>query len=55
MKEAPMGSPISPAIDNLSMGEFEVQALETQSFQPKLWLRYFDDILGIVPNGQEHM
>ena len=42
---APMGSPLSPVIANLFMGELEKKALATLMLKPGFWFRYVDDIL----------
>ena len=43
-----MGSPTSPLIANLFMGEFEVKALSTCPHPPSLSLRFVDDTFVIT-------
>jgi hypothetical protein len=46
-----MGSPVSPLIANLFMEDLETKVITTapQDIRPRLWKRYVDDILAIVP------
>ena len=48
-----MGSPLSPVLANLFMEYFESELLPTIGPQPKLWLRYVDDIFMLWPNDQD--
>ena len=43
-----MGSPVSPIVANIFMGDLERNALITMKDRPRLWLRYVDDVLSIV-------
>ena len=45
---AAMGSPISPLIANLFIGEFEVKALNSFPNPPSLWLMFVDDTFVII-------
>ena len=47
---APMGSPISPGVADLSMEFFEEEALRVcpRHLQPRIWLRYVDDTFTIL-------
>ena len=42
---AAMGSPLSPVLANIFMEDFEIHALETSPWKPKMWHRYVDDVL----------
>jgi hypothetical protein len=46
-----MGSPVSPLIANLFMEDLEQKAITTapQDIRPRLWKRYVDDILAVIP------
>ena len=50
-----MGSPLSPAIDNLNMEKFEDKALQTAKKKPTHWLRYVDDTFVIWSHGKEEL
>ncbi|XP_046395470.1 uncharacterized protein LOC124162815 [Ischnura elegans] len=52
---APMGSPISPAVANIYMEDFETSALEKAPFKPSMWLRYVDDTFVIWRHGREKL
>ena len=43
-----MGSPVSAVIANLYMESFEEQAINTSSYEPRIWKRYVDDIFTIL-------
>ena len=45
---APMGSPLSPIVANLSMQWFEETSLETFPYEISLWKRYVDDTIVIL-------
>ena len=46
-----MGSPVSPLIANLFMEDLEQRAIATSHprIRPRLWKRYVDDILAVIP------
>ncbi|KAK5645629.1 hypothetical protein RI129_004093 [Pyrocoelia pectoralis] len=50
-----MGSPLSPAIANIYVDDFETKALETADLKPKCWFRYVDDIFIIWPHGLQDL
>ena len=52
---APMGSPLSPALANLYMEDFEIRALNSSTLKPKLWLRYVDDTFVIWQHGDDNL
>ena len=51
---AAMGSPVSPIVANLYMEHLEQRAIETAPAEckPRIWKRYVDDILAVIPSGQ---
>ena len=50
-----MGSPLSPVVANIFMEDFEMTALSTADFQPKVWFRYVDDTFVIWQHGSDHL
>jgi len=50
-----MGSPISPAIVNFYMEDFEMKDIETATHKPACWYRYVDDTFVIWPHGKEKL
>ena len=49
-----MGSPVSPIVANLFMGDLEQRAMESASaeLRPTLWKRYVDDTLEVIKRGK---
>ena len=45
---AAMGSPVSPIMANIFMERFDEHAIETFTFELKLWRRYVDDTMVIL-------
>ena len=45
---AAMGSPISPIVANLFMEDFEIRALATSPYIPKLWKRFVYDTFTVI-------
>jgi len=52
IRGCPMGSPISVAISELSIQNFENLALTDAPCKPLFWKRYVDDILTAIPSNQ---
>ncbi|XP_046400913.1 uncharacterized protein LOC124167151 [Ischnura elegans] len=52
MDGVPMGSPLSPAIANLFMEDFEEKALQSASLRPRYFFRYVDDTFVIWQHGR---
>ncbi|KAG8236204.1 hypothetical protein J437_LFUL016712 [Ladona fulva] len=48
-----MGSPLSPAVANLFMEQFEEKALNAAKKKPKCYFRYVDDTFVVWPHGEE--
>lgn len=44
-----MGSPISVVVAEIVMQQIEKEILTNQNYSPKIWLRYVDDCLTIMP------
>ncbi|XP_046391246.1 uncharacterized protein LOC124159465 [Ischnura elegans] len=51
----PMGSPLSPAIANLFMEDFEERALESAPLHRKHFFGYVDDAFIVWPHGSESL
>jgi len=51
IRGCPMGSPISVAISELSIQNFEKSALSNAPCRPLFWKRYVDDILTALPSN----
>ena len=56
---AAMGSPVSPIVANLFIEDLEEKANNTAPKEcwPKLWKKYVDDVLEVIPRGilTEHL
>ena len=50
-----MGSPLSTAIVNFFMEDFEKKAIEQAAHEPICWFRYVDDTFVIWPHDQENL
>ena len=49
---AAMGSPISPIVANLYMGDLETKAIQSAQNPPSFWRRFVDDTLTIMKSSQ---
>jgi len=47
-----MGSPLSPIIANVVMGNLENSIIQSLDFELKIYLRYVDDIMIVAPNDK---
>ena len=50
-----MGTKLAPSYANLFMSEFEEKHVYTYDLQPKIWLRYIDDIFCIWQHGSAEL
>lgn len=50
-----MGSPLSPIFANIYMEEFEQKAIASAQFQPRVWLRYVDDVFAVWSHGEDKL
>jgi len=50
-----IGSPLSPAIANFFMEDFEMKAIEQAAHKSVCWFRYVDDAFVIWSHGQENL
>ena len=48
-----MGSPISPIVANLYMGNFEVEAIRSAAHPPYLWKRNVDDTFTVIDSSHK--
>ena len=53
LEGAAMGSPISPIVANLCMGNFVVEAIRSAPHPPQLWKRFVDDTFTIIQSSQK--
>ena len=47
-----MGSPVSPAMADLTMENFETNVLASAPIKTSVWYRYVDDTFNVVPSNQ---
>lgn len=50
-----MGSPISPIVANIFMGNFEKKALDTYPLKPTFWIRFVDNTIDDWPHGDDEL
>jgi hypothetical protein len=50
-----MESPLSPAVANFFMEDFEKRAIEHATYKPTCWFRYVDDTFVIWKHGEEKL
>lgn len=50
-----MGSPLSPIFANIFMEDFEQKAIASARLQPKVWLRYVDDVFAVWSHGDDKL
>ena len=55
VKGAAMGLPLSPIVANLFMEAFEDRALESAALQPRMWVRYMDDMFVLWPHKEDKL
>jgi hypothetical protein len=50
-----IGSPLSPAIGNFYMEDYEKAAIESATLKPRCWFRYVDDTFVIWQHGPDKL
>ena len=52
---AAMGLPLSPIVTNLFMEAFKDRVLESAALQPRMWVRYVDDMFVLWPHKEDKL
>ena len=53
LQGAAIGSPISPIVANLFMGDFETKAINIAWYPPRIWKRYVDDTCAVIDSARK--